>query len=660
MEHSIGKNTLGQGGKMSVETRNFERSTHNTGYVWLNTQAPGTLVPFYSEWLLPGDKKEINLGAEIMTHPTVGPLFGWYKFQVDMFIAPIRLYHAWLQMNKFKIGLNMESVLLPYITITCRNYTAQELEKIENPDVYQINPSCILAYQGIRGIGTGNETLTPISSRKFHAIKFLAYWDIYYHYYANKQEEIGYVVHTTPQELEENVTNVEIDGVTLTEEPTVTPIPLGSNSIIKVTYTGTQDLTKVYILLDNTLTLPVTELGIELSNTGGVATFSYKWAAYGDTTAQYWRYANSTDAIKTEIKIVKFELENIVTMRENIMEHAGSSSAFHVNAQNLTPYSLLFQRDDETGFSAMQYSQEGLGIKTYQSDILQNWINTEWIDGATGISQLTAVSTAGGSFTMDVLNLAEKLYDMYNRIAVSDGTYTSFINVVYNESGIRGIINPIFVGGLSKQIEFERVVSQSQSTPSSAGGAQPLGTLGGIGRMGNKHIGGQVTLECNEYAMVIGICSITPMLTYTQGNAWDATLTTVDDLHKPSLDGIGFQELITENMAHWDTYQNATGEWVQRSAGKQPAWMWYRTNINKAYGNFAIDLNEGWMVLSRNYEPEVNSGVFRIKDLTTYIDPAKFNVSFAQTSLDSMNFWVQISVEETTRRKISARLMPNL
>lgn len=178
--------------------------------------------------------------------------------------------------------------------------------------------------------------------------------------------------------------------------------------------------------------------------------------------------------------------------------------------------------------------------------------------------------------------------------------------------------------------------------------------------MGNKHIGGQVTLECNEYAMVIGICSITPMLTYTQGNAWDATLTTVDDLHKPSLDGIGFQELITENMAHWDTYQNATGEWVQRSAGKQPAWMWYRTNINKAYGNFAIDLNEGWMVLSRNYEPEVNSGVFRIKDLTTYIDPAKFNVSFAQTSLDSMNFWVQISVEETTRRKISARLMPNL
>ena len=30
-------------------------------------------------------------------------------------------------------------------------------------------------------------------------------------------------------------------------------------------------------------------------------------------------------------------------------------------------------------------------------------------------------------------------------------------------------------------------------------------------------------------------------------------LKTIDDLHKPALDGIGFQELITEQMAWWDT-----------------------------------------------------------------------------------------------------------
>ena len=46
---SIGKNTLGGGKKMNVELRTYNRSTHDVSYVWRNTQAPGTLVPFMCE-----------------------------------------------------------------------------------------------------------------------------------------------------------------------------------------------------------------------------------------------------------------------------------------------------------------------------------------------------------------------------------------------------------------------------------------------------------------------------------------------------------------------------------------------------------------------------------------------------------------------------------
>ena len=35
--------------------------------------------------------------------------------------------------------------------------------------------------------------------------------------------------------------------------------------------------------------------------------------------------------------------------------------------------------------------QMGLVVKTYQSDIFNNWINTEWIDGENGINAITAV-----------------------------------------------------------------------------------------------------------------------------------------------------------------------------------------------------------------------------------------------------------------------------
>ena len=64
----------------------------------------------------------------------------------------------------------------------------------------------------------------------------------------------------------------------------------------------------------------------------------------------------------------------------------------------------------------------GLMLKTHFSDILNNWVNTEWVDGDNGINKLTSIDTSGGSFTIDTLNLAEKVYNLLNRIAVSGGT----------------------------------------------------------------------------------------------------------------------------------------------------------------------------------------------------------------------------------------------
>ena len=40
--------------------------------------------------------------------------------------------------------------------------------------------------------------------------------------------------------------------------------------------------------------------------------------------------------------------------------------------------------------------------------------------------------------------------------------------------------------------------------------------------------------------------SITPRVCYSQGNEWDLSLNSINDLHKPALDGIGFQELSAE------------------------------------------------------------------------------------------------------------------
>ena len=130
---------------------------------------------------------------------------------------------------------------------------------------------------------------------------------------------------------------------------------------------------------------------------------------------------------------------------------------------------------------AMQFTQEGLGLKTYQSDLFNNWIDTDWIDGTGGISEVTAVDTTGNSFTIDSLNLASKVYAMLNRIAVSGGTYDDYLDAVYTHERRRGVDSPVYEGSLIKELGFQEVVSNSES------GDEPLGTLAGRGQLSDKH-----------------------------------------------------------------------------------------------------------------------------------------------------------------------------
>ena len=100
------------------------------------------------------------------------------------------------------------------------------------------------------------------------------------------------------------------------------------------------------------------------------------------------------------------------------------------------------------------------------------------------------------------------------------------------------------------------------------------------------------------------------------------------------------------------------------SVGKQPAWINYMTSFNKTYGSFAIEGNEAFMVMNRYYDPI--DGIYAEAqgsgelNYTTYINPADFNYTFADTSADAQNFWVQIGFGVEARRIMSAKQIPNL
>ena len=165
MQKTIGGDRIGSGSKMKFEMKNYERSTHDLGYLWRSSMSCGTLVPFLIEVALPGDTFDIDLQCDVKTHPTLGPLFGSFKVQLDLYQAPVRLYHSALIQNTLNIGNAMQNVLLP--VIQCTTIPQYLVPYPTDPNNTQINPSCLLAYLGIRGWGfnTGQALATRSYNR---------------------------------------------------------------------------------------------------------------------------------------------------------------------------------------------------------------------------------------------------------------------------------------------------------------------------------------------------------------------------------------------------------------------------------------------------------------------------------------------------------------
>ena len=598
-----------------------------------------------------------------------------------------------LHNNALNVGLNMKQVRFPVFPISYNLYTDKSKMKGSNETLLnEVNPSSLVAYTGVRALST----LGPYGSnmKTFSCMKLMMYYDIFKNYYANKQEKNFYVISGNTYYLYKQVASSLATGsICLTTANssnsqntwTITPTGLPNTKGSTGDYPKDKNNYQAWVLVINPYTqdskIGQVEVQINFNtgwltqtggNVGGLKTINIygtinnlverkiltnitdkvgspvKGVEYykinevtflpTEQTFKTYFYVNEpTMAVSVEARYNSYRLETIDDMRENILS-AGKNQ--YISQE---PFIVdIFKPIQTKSGVAPSCSQPlvGLALKTYQSDINTNWVNTEWIDGEAGINAITAIDTSEGKFTLDTLNLAKKVYTMLNRIAVSDGSYNAWIQTVYTSGGLNHIETPLYLGGSSLEIEFQEVVNNSGTEN------QPLGSLAGRG-IASNHKGGNIIFKADEPGYIFCITSITPRVDYFQGNEWDNYLLTLDDLHKPQLDGIGFQDRLYRSIN-----ANTPYEMSSKSIGKQPAWIEYMTNVNKTYGNFALVENEGWMCLNRIFGD--------ISTYTTYIFPHLYNNIFADTDITAQNFWIQIAFNTKPRRVMSAKVIPNI
>jgi hypothetical protein len=654
---TLGKNTLGDNNKMKVAMRDYDMSTHDISTVFRSSIGVGMLVPFCKILCQKGDIIDLNLINKTLSQPTLGPLFGSFKLQHFMFFGGFRLYNSWLHNNRTGIGMKMSDIKLP--TMLAKTYgTATDAKT-------NISASALYKYLGwSKSRRTGSSATQGVEK---NGVPLLLYLDIFKNFFANTQENKFYMLKGAG-EIQLNIQktyNNSNDGtytigknqnsVDVTKTTTITP------SVILTDYTNFWNSLKVKILeSDGGL---YTKKISELTTNPKIANITLNKISADPyaTILQFFTTKETANYIKVEIG--QYDLKLLDQIRDVILHKKGNEKLIlygeNLNTNNGGSAELQAMVGDLINSQANRLG--GMLLKTYDSDIFNNWIQTDWIDGTGGITEITSIDITAndGKLTMDALNLQQKVYNMLNRIAVSGGTYRDWLETVYTAGKyLDRPETPVFIGGMTQYIEFDEVISKSATETTY--GNQPLGDIAAIGRGGKPLNNGHIHYQCEEPGYIIGLVAITPMIDYSQGNDFDLNLQTIDDLHKPALDGIGYQDLIQEQMVgETSTYDGGSSilNLKHLAANKTVAWIDYMTNYNRTYGDFAAGEALDFMVLNRRYEV---SNKNTIEDLTTYIDPQKYIEIFADTSIDSQNFWVQTVVQATRRGNYSAKQIPFL
>ena len=147
---------------------------------------------------------------------------------------------------------------------------------------------------------------------------------------------------------------------------------------------------------------------------------------------------------------------------------------------------------------------------------------------------------------------------------------------------------PEFIGGMSRDVNMNRVVQSSESANT------PLGTLAGNGSVLGS--GGQsISKFCDEHGYIIGFVTFSPVPVYSQQLNKDLMKTELLDYYFPEFAHIGFQPILNKEVAPLQ----CSDEQLDEVFGYQRAWYEYLERVDEVHGDFRSSLKD--YIISRKF-----------------------------------------------------------
>ena len=149
---------------------------HDLSHYLRTSMAPGLGYPICCIPCNAGDHHQLEFKHLMNTQAILNPLYGSYRLQICVFFAGVSLYvpKLWRNGSMTQTSSGLLDAGFPYIHIS------------PNKPMYHVHESSLAAYLGMgyhTGLFTGDQSQFPIN-----LIPYLMYYDIFRHYYANRQE----------------------------------------------------------------------------------------------------------------------------------------------------------------------------------------------------------------------------------------------------------------------------------------------------------------------------------------------------------------------------------------------------------------------------------------------------------------------------------------
>ena len=398
-------------------------------------------------------------------------MYGMYRLYTEFYFVPTRLYQAWLHNNKEYIGEDMSKVKLPIMDITTNGIDWELTEQVE---IQQIHPSSLLAHLGVRTLGqhiNGYGHENPNVRGIFNAETLLGYYDIGKNYYSNRQEKVLWMInYGTHANQEKKVTfRYQFGQQRIFEPPAPRPphekiaeqevwgsiaqiIIEGDNLIeefdrpIIRTYSGPNyEGLNDRIFASNPIHRQMSKDGSRLIKMSiditPIDNNFLNGRYYGGISLK-----NKPEQYRANIEEVP--VTNMDDMREDILAAIKTDTAFKIDKNTYAPYGSNFQESTKIVYKKSEpevaierncitsyYPMQGMYLCTYMSNKFNNWLDSEYIDKLSGVGGKGLLDVTEG-LNLNVLQLAMKIYDQTNRIALSNRSYEDWMLVVHGQHNL--------------------------------------------------------------------------------------------------------------------------------------------------------------------------------------------------------------------------------